>query len=106
MTGDNKTVPVSNRVVEAVATEIEKEPTELEPLYHSIDPEILNKAFPVTTEAASNPVRQFTFSYEDRVVNVSHDGSVEVFPNGGTIPDLSPTDSTSSSREGSPEAPD
>jgi Halobacterial output domain 1 len=105
MNGNNNSVPVSTRVVEAVAKEMAKEPTELEPLYYSIAPEFLNKVFPAT-KAAGNPVRQFTFTYEDHIVNVTHDGSVEVFPKGGRVPDLSPTDSMGSLRQSNPEAPD
>lgn len=104
--GYDDTTRVSERVIEKVATEVEKEPIELEPLYHSIAPECLDELFPATPDATGESVRQFTFSYEDHLVNVSHDGSVEVFPVGGDTPDLSQTDPTTSSVQGNPETPD
>lgn len=106
MNGDNESAPVSTRVIETVAKEKEKEPTELEPLYYTVDPEFLNEVFPATTDVADNSVHQFTFTYEHHVVNVTRDGAVDVFPQGGQIPDLCPTDPRNSSGQSGPETPD
>lgn len=102
----HENTPVSERVVEAVAQEIKKEPTELEPLYHSVQPKRLDEMFPAPVAASDDSVRQFTFTYEDHIVNISHDGTVDVYPAGGQTPNLSPTDSADSAGQGEPQTPD
>lgn len=97
---------VSRQIIEIIAEETDREPTELEPLYYTIEPECLEKLFPPNSDTADGSVRQFTFTYEDHIITISQDDTIEVSPKGGMTPDLSPTPSDSSSPGGEPEAPD
>lgn len=100
--GRDASPAVSERVVDAVAAETGKLPTELEPLYHSIASECLDELFPATDE----PTRQFTFTYEAHVVTVAHDGSVEVAPTDDGASDGPRTDPANASAQGAPRTPD
>lgn len=83
MTGDrfgDETSQTSLRVVEAVADERGVEPTELEPLYGSIDPDGLDSLFPADDGAGDRPGPQLSFTFAERRVRVSGDGSIAVTP--------------------------
>lgn len=78
-------VSVCERVVETIAMRKSVGPTDLEPLYHTVDPQRLEALFP-GSPVEGDPVRQFTFEYEDHVVTVSSGRSVEVAPADGRNP--------------------
>jgi hypothetical protein len=74
---------VSERVVAAVGGERGTDPTDLSPLYDTVDPEALDALFTTAHDestAAGDPARQFTFTYEGFVVDVTADGAVELSP--------------------------
>lgn len=60
------------RIVQTVASEAEVSPTELEPLYETIDPDALSRFFESGTEG------RVAFAYEGYRVSVSGDGSIDV----------------------------
>jgi len=67
----------SQRVISAVAEETGKEPTEVGPLYHVIDPDALDRLFSATRGSGRNQGHvEFTFAGCDVVVH--GDGEVEV----------------------------
>lgn len=71
------TESVSQRVIEAVADETGKEPTEVGPLYHVIDPDALDRLFTPTRGSVRREGRvAFTFGGCDVVVR--ENGEVEV----------------------------
>lgn len=70
--------PPSHRVVERVADEMGTEPTQLEPLFSSIDPDALDKLFDDRTGAADRGVVELTFRYAGYRIVVAQDRSVEV----------------------------
>lgn len=72
--------PVSQRVVEAVAAEKETDSTELEPLYHSIDPDSLDELFHGRSSTFDRTVDRITFEFSGYRVTVSTDGAVELTP--------------------------
>lgn len=98
---DDERRPVSERVVAAVSGELDEHPTDLEPLHHAVDAEALDGLFPAGGGADSDEHRQFTFTYEDHVVTVAHDGSVELSRVGDEQ-----TDPVSPAATGGPESPD
>lgn len=75
-----ETCPPSHRVVERVADEVGAEPTQLEPLYSSIDPDALDKLFADSTGTTDSGVVELTFTYAGYRIVVAQDRSVEVVP--------------------------
>ncbi|SIR91601.1 HalOD1 output domain-containing protein [Natronorubrum thiooxidans] len=65
---------ISLSVIEALAAETGTDPTELEPLYHAIDPEALDQLFQAETTANAN----VTFAYGSHTVEVRGDGTIIV----------------------------
>lgn len=63
---------ISLTVIDALADATETDPTELEPLYHVVDPEALDQLF--TGNATVNGRVQF--SYGDHAVEVRSDGTI------------------------------
>ncbi|MFC4437909.1 MULTISPECIES: HalOD1 output domain-containing protein [Natrialbaceae] len=76
--GEAESMPVSQRVVRAVAAEIGADPLEMEPLYGAIDPEGLNALFEPTRSGLTRSTGTVTFRYADCTVTVHADGGVEV----------------------------
>lgn len=70
----------SLRVVEAVADERNLEPTELEPLYGSIDPDGLDSLFPVGREGGDRPGLELSFTFARQRVTISGDGTIDLGP--------------------------
>lgn len=64
----------SLRVVDALAAATGTDPLDLEPLYHVVDPEALDRLFR-TDSSVSACVR---FEYDDHAVTVRSDGTVTV----------------------------
>lgn len=75
-TGTHATV--SERVVEAVAREVGVEPTELDSLYETLDPDALNALFAERPGRSQRSAVRVTFEYVGHPVTVSEDGAVEV----------------------------
>ncbi len=67
----------SQRVIEAVADETGKDPTEVGPLYHVIDPDALDRLFSATRGSGRNQ-GYVEFSFAGCDVVVSGEGEVEV----------------------------
>lgn len=80
MNDREETCPPSHRVVERVADEVGTEPTQLEPLYSSIDPDALDTLFADSTGATGSGVVELTFRYAGYRIVVAQDRSVEVDP--------------------------
>lgn len=76
-------VPVSLRVVEAVAAERGVDETEIEPLHHFIDSDSLNELFAGAGEKDNRSPRYVSFIYAGCRVEISYDGSVDVTSIGG-----------------------
>ncbi|UPV99621.1 hypothetical protein M0R88_13990 [Halorussus gelatinilyticus] len=68
---------VSQRVITAVAEETGKEPTEVGPLYHVIDPDALDRLFSAT-RGGSRSQGYVEFTFAGCEVVVSGGGDVEV----------------------------
>lgn len=98
--------PVSERVVAAVGRERDADPTDLDPLYDAVDPEAIDDLFPVAADAAGDPVREFTFTYEGYVVRIAQDGTVglSAVDSGSVAGDSAGAAATVTT--GSPDAPD
>lgn len=75
MTAGSTPSPVSHRVIEAVATHVGVEPTELEPLYYTLDTEALDALISGDNGAPELHV-QFTFA--GCQVTVTGDEEIEV----------------------------
>ena len=75
--GQRESVPLSHRVIEAVANEKGVEFTELEPLYYSIDPDCLDVLFSPHVEVGDGSPRGLTFTYAGHRVHITHDGTAE-----------------------------
>ncbi len=69
--------PVSQRVIAAVADETGKEPTEVGPLYHVIDPDALDRLFSAT-RGGSRAQGYVEFTFAGCNVVVRGTGDVEV----------------------------
>lgn len=68
-------------VITAVAEATGSDPTSLDPLSETIDPEALNRLFrPHSTGTGQSPTGSVTFRYEGRVVTVNADGQTVVSP--------------------------
>lgn len=81
-TNDRSSLSVSTRVVEAVAAETETSIHELDPLYHSIDPDSLESLIESTGDDQNQTVTHVSFRYAGHLVTVSHDGSIDLSPVG------------------------
>lgn len=81
------TRPTSLRVVEAVASDRELDPTELEPLYRAIDPDSLDRIVRTDQENARRSETRLTFTFADRRVSVGSDGSIDVASTRDGYPD-------------------
>lgn len=103
---DGERRPVSERVVAAVGRELDEDPTDLDPLYHAVDPEALNDLFPSEPAADDSRARRFTFTYEEFVVDVAHDGTVELSPVAACGPADEPADPVIQAVASSPDSPD
>lgn len=68
---------VATAVVEAVATEANCDPDELESLYGVVDPDALEAFFDDAPERARAP-RRVVFTYEGYEISVSGDDRIEV----------------------------
>ncbi|AFZ72973.1 HalOD1 output domain-containing protein [Natronobacterium gregoryi] len=64
----------SLRVVDALATVTDTDPLELEPLYHAVDPEALDRLF----QEEANGHATVRFDYQEHTVEVRGDGTVAV----------------------------
>ena len=96
---------VSRRVVDAVADEREVHPTELEPLYHSIDPDSLDGLFSNESRAANQTVDSISFTFARcRIVVSRNDTSGEPAVSVEWT-DVSP-DGREGAPNGEPESPD
>lgn len=74
---------VSRRIVEAVADESDTDPTELEPLYQSIDPDCVDQLFSDRSQGRASPTQtrlRLTFRYEGYRVRLSSDQSIDITP--------------------------
>lgn len=96
---------VSKRVVEAVAEKADTTPLDLEPLYHTIDPELLDGLFTDHAPSRSHSINYVEFRYAGYRVTVSQDGSLDVSPAVGEGAP-SPDDAAAHHPSGDPNAPD
>jgi|GEM_PF-979167 len=75
---DSATVPVSHRVVQAVARATDTDAVDLDPLYHHVDPEALDALFDDRPSGLATTVRRVTFRMAGCPVVVRGDGAIEV----------------------------
>lgn len=73
--------PVSQRVVAAVASHYDVDPTALEPLYDTIDPDALDALLDVPARDPDRSVT-VTFPYEDLAITVDSEGTIHLEPVG------------------------
>lgn len=71
-------VPVTDRVVSAVAEATGTDPLELEPLNEVVDPDALDALFSSSGLRSARPPRRVEFAYAGRTVVVTGGGTVEV----------------------------
>ena len=72
---------LSTAVSMGVATITNTAPTELDPLYESVNPDALNHLFDSpTAESSRHSAGQMTFSNNDCTVTVYADGMIEITP--------------------------
>lgn len=71
---------LSLSVIDALADALDTDPVELEPLYHAVDPEALDRLFGEGTPASA----RLEFAYGDHRVEVRGDGTILV---DGTVHD-------------------
>ncbi|WP_306058621.1 HalOD1 output domain-containing protein [Natronococcus wangiae] len=76
--GGAESMAVSQRVVRAVAAELDADPLEMDRLYEAIDPEGLNALFEPTKRGLERATGTVTFRYANCTVTVRADGDVEV----------------------------
>lgn len=74
----NSSDPAAITIVETVAAVREADPTELEPLSSTVDPDALNTLFAASGGGAETGVIQF--EYENCLISVTADGAVSVAP--------------------------
>lgn len=72
-----ETVPVSQRVISAVAAETDTDPLELDRLFDVVNPESLNALFEPTKRGLPRSTGAVTFRYEGCDVTVHATGEVE-----------------------------
>lgn len=63
-------------VVNAVAAKVDKDPLELPPMYHAIDPDVLTDIFAGTGD--SNRAESVQFTYLGYLITVFSDGEVKI----------------------------
>lgn len=68
----------SAAVVEMVAIATDLEPSALDPLYHTVDPEALDAL--LRRDGGVGAVTEVSFTYQEHVVTVRSDGEVTVAP--------------------------
>lgn len=69
----------STVIVECVAAVVGRQPTELTPLYESIEPDALNGLIRPATPKAGDPIR-ISFQYEEVDVLVDSQTGIEIYP--------------------------
>lgn len=74
--------PVSHHVISAVADATGTDPGELEPLYHFVDPEALDRLFENPPSGAPRSRGRVTFTMAGCEVRVEATGEVEAHPLG------------------------
>ena len=72
------TQSISFRIIEAISRERGVEPTELDPLYHSINPDALDALFEDSPGGPGRRGPRVTFRFGEYRVTASDDGSVSV----------------------------
>ncbi|MCU4751825.1 hypothetical protein OB919_07490 [Halobacteria archaeon AArc-curdl1] len=79
----------SLEIVSAVADHLEREPIDLDPLYHSIDPDAIDSLFDTSASSVPSEGTRVTFTYERCEVTVTR-ASVDVSsqPNAATASGL------------------
>lgn len=83
---ENETL--TETIVIAVADATGVDPLDLDPLYDSIDPDAIDRAFESTGEGAPATTDQLAFDYAGCEVTVRADRSVVVAPTGAASPTL------------------
>lgn len=83
-TDELDSLPVSQRVVRAVAAETDRDPVALERLYDVVDPESLNSLFEPTKAGSLRMDGAVTFDYAGCEVAVYANGTVDVDPAAST----------------------
>lgn len=76
----NGSAPPSTAIAEAIADETDRDPRHIPPLHEYVDADCLDS---LVTRDSKNPNEDVTisFAYEDYVVVVSNDGSIELQSN-------------------------
>lgn len=96
---------VSERVINQVADVTGTDPLELEPLYHSVDPDCLDTLFETSESTAGQSGGHVQFSMAGCRVVVSADGSIDVSPQPAGPGAASPASATDTATN-VPESPD
>jgi len=73
-------MPLSERIVTAVADAADTTPDELEPLYTVVDPDALEQLFAPTAAGNTRTDGQIMFTYGGYHVTVTSDGIVDIAP--------------------------
>ena len=81
---ENETL--TETIVIAVADATGVDPLDLDPLYDSVDPDALGRAFESTDEDGTATTDQLTFAYADCEVTVRADRSVVAAPTSAASP--------------------
>jgi hypothetical protein len=68
---------VSERIVETVAEKEDTKPTDLEPLFHAIDPDSLESLFR-DSKPTNDDIHSVTFDYAGYQVTVCADGEIDL----------------------------
>lgn len=71
-----QTVSVSQRIVTAVADELDAEETALDPLYQAVDPDALERLFDSGQRAGFSTPDEVVFTYCGCEVQITGDGEV------------------------------
>ena len=79
----------SLEIVSAVADHLEREPIDLDPLYHSIDPDAIDSLFDASASSVPSEGTRVTFTYERCEVTVTGESvNVSSRSNTATTSDL------------------
>lgn len=92
-TGTAESVPISQRVIRAVAAETDADPLDLDRLFDVVNPESLNALFEPTKRGSSRAMGMVAFQYEGCEVTVHASGEIEVVSSKQTIQPVSQTES-------------
>lgn len=76
----SETDSVSQAVVSAVADATGMEPTRLEPLYHTLDPDALDQIFQTPSRSVTRTDGRIDFTMAGCAVTVYANGEVDVVP--------------------------